>query len=379
MQKEGKNLRALLLRQRGWLLLLLPAALARVLVLLAQSAPAATEALFSRGLYPVLAQGFSFVTRLFPVSLTELALLSAPALLLLQLARAVRLRRFALRAVFRGLLALLSGLYAAFTLFWGLNYYRLPYASVAGLDPRPSGAQELGELYLELCAQANSLRLSLPGDGARPLAMPSREAALAFVPAAYAATAREAPHLQGNYGAPKSALLSYPLAKLNISGIFSPFTLEAQVNRYESPLLLPATACHEAAHQRGFAREDEANFIAYFVCVRSGEPYFAYSGTLLALMHAGSALAGANPESYARLRAGLSSGVRADMAAYAQNWAAFEGEAARMHERVNDAYLRANGQSEGVRSYGRMVDLLLALRRAGGLIAPSDPASSSPA
>jgi hypothetical protein len=31
---------------------------------------------------------------------------------------------------------------------------------------------------------------------------------------------------------------------------------------------------------------------------------------------------------------------------------------------VNDAYLKSQGQAQGVRSYGRMVDLLLAERRA---------------
>ena len=33
-------------------------------------------------------------------------------------------------------------------------------------------------------------------------------------------------------------------------------------------------------------------------------------------------------------------------------------------ETVNDTYLKANGQTDGVRSYGRMVDLLLAYYRA---------------
>lgn len=32
-------------------------------------------------------------------------------------------------------------------------------------------------------------------------------------------------------------------------------------------------------------------------------------------------------------------------------------------DRVNDAYLKANGQENGLRSYGRMVDLLLAYYR----------------
>ncbi|MEI3307330.1 MAG: DUF3810 family protein [Eggerthella lenta] len=33
---------------------------------------------------------------------------------------------------------------------------------------------------------------------------------------------------------------------------------------------------------------------------------------------------------------------------------------------ANDTYLKANNQSDGMRSYGRMVDLLLAEQRAEG-------------
>ena len=34
------------------------------------------------------------------------------------------------------------------------------------------------------------------------------------------------------------------------------------------------------AHQRGIAREDEANFIAFLVCMASDDPYIRYSGYL---------------------------------------------------------------------------------------------------
>ena len=33
---------------------------------------------------------------------------------------------------------------------------------------------------------------------------------------------------------------------------------------------------------------------------------------------------------------------------------------AEIHNKVNDAYLKANNQTDGVQSYGRMVDLLIA-------------------
>ena len=50
-----------------------------------------------------------------------------------------------------------------------------------------------------------------------------------------------------------------------------------------------------------------------------------------------------------------------------------------MNARVNDAYLRAQGQADGVQSYGRMVDLILALRRqAGNLAARGLPTTPAP-
>ena len=41
-------------------------------------------------------------------------------------------------------------------------------------------------------------------------------------------------------------------------------------------------------------------------------------------------------------------------------WSRFDGIAAAASTQINDAYLKANRQDEGVKSYGRMVDLLLA-------------------
>ena len=40
-------------------------------------------------------------------------------------------------------------------------------------------------------------------------------------------------------------------------------------------------------------------------------------------------------------------------------WDRYEGEVAEVQEKVNDAYLKANGQVHGVQSYGRVVDLML--------------------
>ena len=94
--------------------------------------------------------------------------------------------------------------------------------------------------------------------------------------------------------------------------------------------------------------------------MESPRAYVRYSGTLLALIYAGNALSEADPAAYAAVWAMYSPAVVADLRAYNAAWESYDGEAAEVHEQLNDAYLKANGQTEGVRSYGRMVDLLIA-------------------
>ena len=93
------------------------------------------------------------------------------------------------------------------------------------------------------------------------------------------------PELGGRFGKAKPIFLSSKMSYTGISGIYFPFTGEANVNVDIPHSLLPATTCHEMAHQRGFAREDEANYIAWITCSSNDNPEFKYSGTLLALIH----------------------------------------------------------------------------------------------
>ncbi|HCB91141.1 MAG TPA: DUF3810 domain-containing protein, partial [Ruminococcaceae bacterium] len=90
---------------------------------------------------------------------------------------------------------------------------------------------------------------------------------------------------------------------------------------------------------------------------------FRYSGDMLAFVYASNALYSADSGAADAVSAGLSSGVRRDLAYGAAYWRQFAGPVADASESVNDRYLKANRQSEGVKSYGRMVDLLLALQR----------------
>ena len=59
-------------------------------------------------------------------------------------------------------------------------------------------------------------------------------------------------------------------------------------------------------------------------------------------------------------------GVQRDLTAAREYWAQFEGRTSRATRRVNNAYLRSNRVPDGVLSYGRSVELLIAYARSRG-------------
>jgi hypothetical protein len=112
------------------------------------------------------------------------------------------------------------------------------------------------------------------------------------------------------------------------------------------------------AHQRGYAREDEADFIAFLVCTKSSNPYVRYSGYLGALRVLGVLLRVA-PERYRDVVSALGDGPRADLRARAQFWARYEGRLASLGQGVNHVYLKINGVRSGVRNYNEASALIV--------------------
>ncbi len=256
-------------------------------------------------------------------------------------------------------------LYFVFVSAWSLNYHRMPLATTLGYESQRSSTDELVELCEELVERANILRAGLDEDAEGVLKIPyGKDDTLKEVTKVYKRLGQEYEVFAGKYSAPKPIYLSEQLCYTEITGIFIPFTMEANVNVAILHPLLPSTACHEAAHQRGFAREDEANFIAYLACKEGGDAYFEYSGTLLALIHSMNALFSDDPDRFSIVHQKYSDDLMDDLTAHRLFWQQYQGPVAEKSTEVNNAYLKHNKQDDGVKSYGRMVDLLLAERRA---------------
>ena len=67
------------------------------------------------------------------------------------------------------------------------------------------------------------------------------------------------------------------LIKLGILGYYNPFSVESNVNRYNTDLKQIPTIYHELAHQMGFSSENEANFISFIISYNSEIPEIRYA------------------------------------------------------------------------------------------------------
>ena len=76
-----------------------------------------------------------------------------------------------------------------------------------------------------------------------------------------------------------------------------------------------------------------------------------------------SALYGQDKEAYADLYSRLDNGIKRDLAENSKYHEKYDGPIRDAFSKSNDVYLKANNQKDGERSYGRMVDLLLAQYR----------------
>jgi hypothetical protein len=164
---------------------------------------------------------------------------------------------------------------------------------------------------------------------------------------------------RGNYAPPKPVFSSEILTRLGISGIYFPFTAEPNYNADMPDFQIPFTIAHEMAHQRGVARESEANFVAYVVCVNSRDPFVRYSGYrnglgVLSELHK------VEPERAKELSRRLSPGYREDSRRAALFWAKALGAAGALSHRVNDLYLRANRVKAGAADYSNSTTLIIA-------------------
>ena len=161
----------------------------------------------------------------------------------------------------------------------------------------------------------------------------------------------------------KPLIISPVMTYTHIAGVYSFFTGEANINTNYPDFVTVYSASHELAHQRGIAREDEANFIAYLVCINNEDPYIRYSGYLNMFNYLADALYQADPELYSLAVSSLDKNVILELKAYSDFFDMYrDSKVSEISDAVNDTYLKSQGTS-GTVSYSMVTELAVAYHK----------------
>lgn len=350
---------------RRWLKPLALLAAAFALQALASRNPPLVERYYSRKLFPAIIHALSLINGVVGVSIGEVMIYFLAAALvgtLIYQAREIYLRRKRItRLLGTDLLVLMwmtGSAMMVFLLIWGLNYQREPLGSKLGFAGRSASDEQLKMISEIIVNEVNSNYGDSHVGGAADGSPLSRAQVYELIESAYQHEPLLGGAGSGRYGPPKPIYFSGLLSRLGLSGFYMPFSGEPNFNAAQPDFDLPFVIAHEKAHQRGFAREDEANFIAFLVCINSTHPYLRYSGYLNALKVIRT-FGGLDAEFYRSLATRMGEGPRNDLRARAAFWARYEGPARAVAHKINNSYLKANGIGSGTQSYGEDTALIV--------------------
>lgn len=302
----------------------------------------------------------AYATYVFPFSVFELMLISlvpSVIILIVVLVRRTESVRDRIRSVFY-LIGIISLLFTSYVYTLGIGYHTTPLSDRMGIEDKCDiTTEQIYDTARIVRDELNAIAGRLTRDGVTVMPYDIDELNRRIV-SAYDVFVEEYPVLTNYSSRAKPIVFSSVMSDLRITGIYSFFTGEANVNYGVYPdFVLPFTVAHEFAHQRGVCRENEANFVAFLVCISSDDDFIKYSGYLNLYQYLASAAYSADKEAYPELASGLSEIARADLRRYNEVYKEHEDSLlGEINEKINDFYLKANG-TQGTVTYGYVVRL----------------------
>ena len=250
-------------------------------------------------------------------------------------------------------------IYLGFCWLWGVNYYVDGFQEKSGVYAQPVSLEDLTAVTEYFARGLRETADSVPRDENGLFAIP-REEILQNSVHAYDAVERDFPFLAFDDTPPKAVRFSRIMSLLDFTGVYCPYTGESNVNVDSPACLLPATAAHELAHQRGIASEQECNFLAILASTTCSQPGYAYSGWLLGYIYLGNALSRADYDAWEGVWAELPETVKADLRNNNAYWKQFQNAAVqKVSNTVYDSFLKSYGETLGLQTYGTVTDLLV--------------------
>ena len=303
------------------------------------------------------------ISGIFPFSVFEmLVYLIIPTVAFLVFA-AFRLRRTAeerIKYAFALFGAVLL-IYSAYVTSMTVSYNVTPLDERLALEEVEITEDNLYSTAKRLLDETNALAERLEYDGSGSAVMPySLDELSEKISDAYARASEKYSFIKGFSSRVKPILTEGAMSSLHLLGIYTYYTGEANINIHYPDFNIPYTTAHEFAHQRGIARENEANFVAFLVCLESDDDFIRYSGYIRLYEYVASSLYSTSHERYRELLVGMSDKVRGELIADSEVYEKYaDGIIGKISRKFNDLFLKMNG-TEGVVSYGLVTRLAVA-------------------
>lgn len=346
------------------LILILSAAVSALLLLISEMSPEFSN-FFNRYIGSFVRGLYASITTFLPFSLAETLILSIPVLLVAAIVSGcVAVNKgllYGWRRIF-SMLAVLAWFYTSFVFTTGVAYNCSPLSERLGLEEKAVSTEELSATAEYLAEKVNSdldeIIFMYNSASTMPFSLSEMSDKLLE---AYDSISDKYPFVPRLYSRIKQVSLSEPWSYTHITGMYTYYTGEANLNVNFPDYTLPFTAAHELAHQRGILPENEANFMAFLVCIESDDPYIRYSGYFTMYEYVVNALAEADMNEYVKSIRSLDYRVLGEIYSYNDFFEKYaDNTAANVAGAMNDGYLKSQGVTEGEKSYGMVVDLAVA-------------------
>ncbi len=319
---------------------------------------------------------FAQITNIFPFSLAEACLILIPVFLFLLIRYVWKFRCNTRRSTLVTLVCIFSVasmFLSSFVLTFSAGYRGKELDEKLGLNAEEIDKTDLYNSAEYLINKINQLSQSITygSDGFSVMPYTFSEMNDKLIEA-YDRFSEKYGLINNFYSRLKPVMLSEAMSYAHITGIYTFFTGESNINIGFPDYTIPYTAAHELAHQRGIAREDEANMMAFLVSVESDDVYIQYCAYVNMYEYITNALYKADKDMYRTVSAKLDDNIYYEQVAYNKFFKKYsQSVTSQVSGAVNNVYLQSQG-TEGKKSYGMVVDLAVAYFKSCDLIPESD-------
>jgi hypothetical protein len=356
-----------LLRDRKLLILLLLAVTIKVWAL----NEAWVERYYTYGVYPYISRTLRLLLGWVPFSIGDLLYGGAVLFLFIKTYKYLVLlrqgsskRSLGVRALKRVLRVALL-VYVLFNLLWGLNYNRLGIARQLGLEVQKYSVDDLKALTQMLQERVNTLGAQV--DPEKRSALQNNRILIQQGISSYQAAQGELPFLSYDHPSIKPSLYTGVGHLFGFTGYYNPFSGEAQLKTTVPVFIKSFVLNHEIAHQLGYGKENEANFVSFLSGRQSANTDVKYSTYFELYLYALSDLRRKDSLAVKELKSRWHPQVQEDYEAYLDYLRHSDNLVEPYISRFYDNFLKLNRQPSGKMTYNEVVAWLIAYQKKYGI------------